>query len=216
MSIIKRVLPAREQVASLLRKNILTGAYRANQMLTLDEVAEMAQCSRTPVREAFQMLAAEDLIELSPNRGAFVKEITDRFIEDHYWIREFLETEAAARACRSRNRKTAIRLAVASGTAAVAANDLEAFNAANVEFHLAIWEASDSPKLKMFLAQLWNGLSLDTAISAEESIKLIQREHELLWQAIDNNDETGARAAIKHHLDHSLKNILRQIGNVTR
>ncbi len=209
----KRALPAREQVASLLRRNILTGSYHANQMLTLDEVAELANCSRTPVREAFQMLAGEDLIELSPNRGAYVKEITDSFIEDHYWIREFLETEAAVRACRSRNRKTGIRIAIETGAEAVRKSDLEAFNQANVDFHLAIWEAADSPKLKSFLAQLWNGLSLDTAISANESIKMIQREHEMLWQAIDNNDEAGAGAAIKHHLDHSLKNILSQIRN---
>ncbi len=213
MAAFKRVLPAREQVASLLRRNILTGYYHANQMLTLDEVAELANCSRTPVREAFQMLAAEDLIELSPHRGAYVKEITDRFIQDYYWIREFLEMEAGTRACRSRNRKTGIRMAVEAGARAVKQGDYEAFNQTNIDFHMAIWEAADSPKLKMFLTQLWNGLSLDTAISAEESIKVIQREHEMIWQAIDIGDEEGTRAAIKHHLDHSLKNILSQIRN---
>ena len=211
MRVNKRNMPAREQVASMLRSHILNGTFHANQMLTLDEVAEMASCSRTPVREAFQMLAAEDLIELSPNRGAYVKEITTAFLEDHYWIREFLEMEAAARACNSRNRKMPIRAAVEKGSRAVKAGDIELFNLANTEFHTAIWDAADSPKLKSFLAQLWNGLSLDTAISTEESMRVIQRDHETIWQAIDNEYEDGARAAIKHHLDSSLKIVLRMI-----
>lgn len=209
----KRILPAREYVAAMLRKRILTAEYHANQMLTLDEVAKDADCSRTPVREAFQMLAAEGLIELSPNRGALVKELTLAFIEDQFWMREFLETEATARACLSRTRKMPIRLAIESGRRAVEKKDVDAFNDANIAFHMAIWEAAESPKLKSFLSQLWNGLSLDMAISSEDYIAVIQSEHEVIWQAIDNSDEAGARMAIKHHLGHSLKNMMNSISN---
>lgn len=208
-----RALPAREHVASMLRKRILTGEYHSNQMLTLDEVARDAKCSRTPVREAFQMLSAEGLIELSPNRGALVKEITIAFVEDQYWIREFLETEAAARACLSRTRKLPIKTALKNGQKAIDNKDIEAFNDANIDFHIAIWEAAESPKLKSFLSQLWNGLSLDSAISSEEYIVIIQSEHEAIWQAINESNATAAVEAVKHHLSHSLKNIMKNITN---
>lgn len=209
----KRALPAREHVAAMLRKRILSAEYHANQMLTLDEVARDADCSRTPVREAFQMLAAEGLIELSPNRGALVKEITVRFVEDQYWIREFLEVEAAARACRSRTRKLPIKNAVKRGQKAVEERDVDAFNDSNIGFHIAIWEAAESPKLKSFLSQLWNGLSLDSAISSEDYIALIQTEHEAIWEAIDKSDEEAAAEAIRVHLSRSLKNMMKQITN---
>ncbi len=207
----KRAMTTGAQVASLIRKRILTGEYPANHILKLSTVAEDANCSKTPVRDAFMILAAEDLVEITPNRGTIVKELTRDIIEDHYWIREYLETEACARACRSLTRKTAIRLALEQGQRAMDAQDFDAFNEANIQFHYAIWNAAASPKLTLFLSQLWNGLALDSAITEAHSMSTIQSEHESIWNAIDLGDETWAKASLKHHLDRSLKTMLKQI-----
>jgi len=63
-----QMLPAREQVASILRSAILTDEIKKGHSLTLDSVSEMVGMSRTPVREAFQILASEGLLELRQNR----------------------------------------------------------------------------------------------------------------------------------------------------
>ena len=51
--------------------------------------------SRTPVREAFQKLELEGLIEIVPNRGAFVLQVTRQDIDDVYEIMKAMEALAA-------------------------------------------------------------------------------------------------------------------------
>lgn len=62
-----KVLPVREQVASILRKAILTGDLEEGRELTLDEIATQVGVSSMPVREAFQILANDGLIKLRHN-----------------------------------------------------------------------------------------------------------------------------------------------------
>ena len=89
-----QMLPAREQVASILRSSILSGGIQQGQSITLDSISEQVGMSRTPVREAFQILASEGLLELRQNRCAIVKGISIEAIKDHYEMRVLLETEA--------------------------------------------------------------------------------------------------------------------------
>lgn len=65
MSILKpiKLLPARERVASSLRKAIILKEFEQGHELMLDAVAKMLGVSVTPVREAFQILSrSEELV----------------------------------------------------------------------------------------------------------------------------------------------------------
>ena len=57
-----QVLPIRVRVTAILRKALLSGEYRPGEELSLTDVAAKLGVSRTPVREAFQSLAAEGLL----------------------------------------------------------------------------------------------------------------------------------------------------------
>ena len=67
-----QLLPAREQVASVLREAILKRELKEGEELTLEGMAEQLGVSSMPVREAFQILATDGLIKLRPNKGAIV------------------------------------------------------------------------------------------------------------------------------------------------
>ena len=73
-----KLLPAREQVASILRKAILSRELQEGQEITLEGIAELVGVSTTPVREAFQILARDGLIKLRPNKGAVVQGINEK------------------------------------------------------------------------------------------------------------------------------------------
>lgn len=60
----------------------------------------MVGVSSMPVREAFQILAADGLIKVRPNKGAVVLGIKEQTIREHYEIRALLESEAVAKASR--------------------------------------------------------------------------------------------------------------------
>lgn len=205
-----QMLPARDQVASILRSSILKGEISIGTSITLDSVGEQVGMSRTPVREAFHILAAEGLLELRQNRCAIVKGISEESIQDHYEIRILLETEAMRRACNNMNDQIlkAIQRVVQEGMRAERAGDIEAYNLANQAFHMTIWEAANSEKLKSFLSSLWNGLSLGKYVTAQEYAATSSLEHEKLLDLIIRKDYEGACQTMREHIIRSMNSTL--------
>lgn len=81
----------RYQVFCQIRQDILSGLYKEGEELTEAGLGVKYGVSRTPVREALRQLALAGLVELKPNRGAFVTGITPKDIIDIYAIRSHLE-----------------------------------------------------------------------------------------------------------------------------
>ena len=84
-----------EQVAASLKQDILSGKLKGGDPLREDRLKEEFGISRTPLREAFRILENEGLIEILPRRGAYVKRITRKDIEENFPVRAVLEGLAA-------------------------------------------------------------------------------------------------------------------------
>ncbi len=210
-----QMLPAREQVASILRSSILSGGISKGQSITLDSIGEQVGMSRTPVREAFQILANEGLIELRQNRCAIVKGISEEAIKDHYEMRVLLETEALRRACMSMNDETlkAIQKVNEQGKRAKESGDTEAYNIANQAFHMTIWEAANSDKLKSFLSLLWNGLSMNRLVTAQEYAGISLNDHNKIVEQLTKKDYEGACETMRQHIIYSMNSTLANYKN---
>ena len=210
-----QMLPAREQVASILRSSILSGGISKGQSITLDSIGEQVGMSRTPVREAFQILANEGLLELRQNRCAIVKDISIEAIKDHYEMRILLETEALRRACQHMNDETlkAIQTVNKQGQRAKEAGDTEAYNLANQAFHMTIWEAADSEKLKSFLSLLWNGLSMNHLVTAQEYAGISLADHNKIVEQLEKKDYEGACETMRQHIIYSMNSTLANYKN---
>ena len=85
----------RGRVYHKIRDNILSGVYKENEELKEVSIGEELGVSRTPVREAFRQLELEGLIQIIPNKGAYVTGITIKDVEDIYMMRSKLEGLAA-------------------------------------------------------------------------------------------------------------------------
>ena len=94
-----QLLPARERVAAALRKAIISKQISEGEVLTLENTAQELGVSITPVREAFQILARDGLIELKQSKGAVVLGINETTIREHYQVRAALESAACALCC---------------------------------------------------------------------------------------------------------------------
>ncbi len=81
----------RGRVFHKIREDILSGKYKENEELKEVAIGEELGVSRTPVREAFRQLELEGLIQIIPNKGAYVTGITVKDVEDIYMIRSKLE-----------------------------------------------------------------------------------------------------------------------------
>ena len=134
-----KLLSAKEQVAAVLRKAILSRDLVEGQEITLEGIASMVGVSSMPVREAFQILAADGLIKVRPNKGAVVLGINEQTIREHYEIRALLESEAVAKASRPGTDISRIAEVHYSAEKALAENNSAEYSDMNQAFHMEIW-----------------------------------------------------------------------------
>ncbi|WP_407170443.1 GntR family transcriptional regulator [Bradyrhizobium sp. ORS 111] len=82
-----------------LRDYVVEGNIPEGARVPERQLCEMLGISRTPLREALKVLAAEGLIELLPNRGARVRQLGQRDIEELFDVMAGLESLAGRLAC---------------------------------------------------------------------------------------------------------------------
>ena len=95
----------REKVFQKIRDDILKGRYKKGDELVECTIGGELGVSRTPVREAIRQLALEGLVQIIPNKGAFVTGISARDVMDMYQIRARLEGLCASMAAEHASRE---------------------------------------------------------------------------------------------------------------
>ena len=142
-----QLLPARERVAAALRKAIISKQISEGEVLTLENTAQELGVSITPVREAFQILARDGLIELKQSKGAVVLGINETTIREHYQVRAALESAACALCCENDADLEGIRNALKVAEESLKEGDSSNFADYNQSFHYEIWKASGNKKI---------------------------------------------------------------------
>lgn len=203
------IIPARVRITSILKKAILNGEYKSGDELSLTDMAKKLGVSRTPVREAFQALAADGLIELRMNKGAIVKPIDEKFIREHYEMRILLEGEAAARAAQKGMEVPELLTRLYHQQDNLDTISVREYEDLNLLVHTSIWKAADNQKLYGFLMSLWNGPSVGQYTSAREHFRQSTSEHIQILQDIRSGSLEAARRGMQQHIGRSMQNILR-------
>src|SRR5512137_2238156 len=84
-----------DQVYEFLSNSIIEGRIKPGEKLLENELCHQFGISRSPLRECFRILEAEGLINISPRKGAFVREFDRQDLEDVFPVRAVLEGLAA-------------------------------------------------------------------------------------------------------------------------
>lgn len=92
---IKQSEPIRDQIASLIRKEIIKGRLKPGQQIFEREISELLSISTTPIKEAIRVLVSEGLLSSFPRKGTFVSEFARQNMEQITLIRSALEGAAA-------------------------------------------------------------------------------------------------------------------------
>lgn len=192
-----------DEVAAVLREAILNGVLPPNSWLREAEVARELKVSRTPVRDAFRILASEGLLVINTNQGAMVSAMTSDDVLDLSVVRATLEGLAARLAARRGQQQCAKEFAklIPEIKQAGEDRDLTALSRLNFQFHVVVRDAAGNRYLERILAQLQNALrrfpdpTLELPGRVEESVN----EHVKLAEAITGgNAEEAARLASEH------------------
>ena len=185
-----KTLPIREKIAATLREAILSRKIPAGEVLTLESTAQELGVSITPVREAFQILARDGLLELKQNKRAVVVGVTKKTIQEHFQIRAALESEACVLCCKNKIDLKRIDQILKVSREVIEDKDYESYASLNQTFHMELWLAAGNNKLENMLSELWNGLSRGMKRSMYVNHLMIMKrlssvsEGEMKWNAM--------------------------------
>ena len=178
-------------------------------MLSLESVASQLNVSAMPVREAFQILARDGLIQLRKNKAAVVLGVTETYIKEHYQLRAILEG-AAARLCAAPETDISELEEIYQDSCKILENkDFSRYTDINREFHNEIWTAAGNGKMKNMISELWNGLSMGNMVSEEDYAKVSVKEHGEILEAIKAHDADLAEKLAHQHMINAYDNMVK-------
>ncbi len=130
-----------QSIYNYLKKSIVDGHFKVKQRINENEIAEVFQVSRTPVREAVTQLAAEGLVEIDPHRGVLVKDISLKEIKDILEVIRSLDSLAIELAADYIDEEEIEKLEKMNAKLKnyCQKKDIEKFMSLNFEFHKRIW-----------------------------------------------------------------------------
>lgn len=135
------------KVINDLRRAIIDGQYAPGQRLSEKKVSEDVGVSRNTLREAFQALSEQGLVERVPNRGVSVIAPNMSDIVDIFRMRRIIEPAVLTESDHLHPALATAASAVEEGQAGISAGDWQAVGTANMNYHLALMNLSDSPRL---------------------------------------------------------------------
>lgn len=143
------VLSLPQQVAEYIRHQIIHDVLKPGERIRERHIAETLNVSRTPLRDALQILAMERLVDLLPNRGASVVDPDERELGHMLTVYLDLEILAGRLAARFASEADLVGLEQfqAEMEFAYARGDRARYFAGNQGFHLSIIRASHNPIL---------------------------------------------------------------------
>jgi GntR family transcriptional regulator, trigonelline degradation regulator len=212
--------PLRREVLEALRLSIVNGRLAPGSRLIERELIAMMGVSRTVIREALRQLEAEGLVDVVPNRGAIVRELTVDEARDLYAIRALLEGLAARMFVEKAGADEIAELGreLKATAAAYRRRDPEETIAAKNKFFEVLFRGAKSETLATMLAALmariwrWRALGLShpqrSPGRSEQSIKGLQA----LYKAIVQRDADAAEKLARDEVMNAAEEIVRILG----
>ena len=151
-----------QEVAERLRQRIFAHELTPGDWIDEQKLAEQYGISRTPLREALKVLAAEGLVDLKPRRGCYVTEISRQDIDDIFPLMAMLEGRCAFIAVQLAKPEDIRDLKAIHEKLELAAKEsrIDAFFEANQEFHRRIQELTNNRWLLSVIQDLRKVLKL--------------------------------------------------------
>jgi DNA-binding GntR family transcriptional regulator len=209
-----------ETLAQHIAALVLDGEIAPGQKLDEQVLAQRFEVSRTPVREALRALASTGLIELKPNRGAFVSCVTPQQLEEMFTAMAELEAACARLSAMSMSpieRRELSRMHEHMAELA-RAGMIPEFVQANERFHSLIYSGAHNVILAEAATSLRRRLALYRRSQFRTAGRLARShaEHDEVVKAVVSGDPARAHAAMLHHVslvEASYEKLLATVSN---
>ena len=202
-----------EEVAELLRQRIFSGSNDKSggdmePGAWIDELklAQEYGISRTPLREAIKVLAAEGLVTMKMRRGAYVTEVNAKDLRDVFHLMAVLEADAAGTVASTATAAQLQELEALHLSLEKAAKDRKdhiRFFTINEAFHVKLLEVANNRWRDQMVADLRKVMKLNRAQSLLKAGRIEESlaEHAAIMAALKKRDAAAAAAAMRMHIE---------------
>ncbi len=196
-----------EEVAEQLRQRIFRRELEPGSWIDEMKIAEEFGISRTPLREALKVLAAEGLVTMKVRRGAYVTEMSEKDLRDVYHLLSLLESDAAGVVASRLQDSGLAQLKALHAELEAASQDRERFFAVNERFHLLLLELADNRWRSQMVEDLRKVMKLNrhNSLLKQGRIEDSLREHRAIMAALAAHDAVGATRAMQDHFAQGLE-----------
>ncbi|WP_337101164.1 GntR family transcriptional regulator [Paenibacillus sp. YIM B09110] len=205
-------MSAKERAFSQIQRWIIDGTLQPGEKLLDAELAETLGVSRTPIREAFQLLEVQGLVSTHPGKETKVTAIEKEDIFKMYSTMAALQSLAAEATAQTIAHEQIEQLRTINDEFANAIKNNQAYHAmeADEQFHNLIVELSDNPYIASFSASLQIHIRRFKYVFLKQSITATQasvEEHEAIILALDLKDSKHAEELMKQNFIRPMKEL---------
>jgi DNA-binding GntR family transcriptional regulator len=199
--------PLYEEVAERLRQRIFARELEPGSWIDEMRLAEEYGISRTPLREALKVLAAEGLVTMKVRRGAYVTEVNDKDLADVYHLLALMESDAAAEVAKRASPADLKELEQLHRDLTQAEGDREQFFAINERFHVRLLELADNRWRMQMVADLRKVMKLNRHNSLLKAGRVQDslHEHQALMDALVARNPDLAGQRMREHFANGLE-----------
>ena len=201
-----------EEVVSRLRDMLLEGEIPPGARVPERDLCAKLTISRTPLREALKVLAAEGLVLLLPNRGARAARLTGKDVQDLFEVCQGLEALAGELACEriSEQQLEEINAAHAAMARHCHDGDLVQYYRRNRQIHEAIVAAASNPVLSVLYESVTARIRRARYVTpmTPQRWALALQEHEAILNTLARRDSIGLAHILRAHLRHKRQEVI--------
>ncbi|MDB5752154.1 MAG: GntR family transcriptional regulator [Ramlibacter sp.] len=196
-----------QEVAELLRQRIFARQLEPGSWIDELKLAEEYGISRTPLREALKVLAAEGLVTMKVRRGAYVTEVSEQDLAEVYHLLALLESDAAAVVAQRASDAQLKELQGLHAELERAQDDRERFFALNERFHMRLLELAGNRWRNQMVADLRKVMKLNRHNSLLKSGRLQESllEHRAVIDALLRRDPDATMQRMQDHFRNGLE-----------
>ena len=196
-----------EEVAELLRQRIFKRELEPGSWIDEVKLAQEYGISRTPMREALKVLAAEGLVTMKVRRGAYVTEVSEQDLAEVYHLLSLLESDAAGVVAKKATEAQIKELQALHKELEGALKNRDKFFAINERFHMRLLEFAGNKWRNQMVADLRKVMKLNRHNSLLKSGRIEESlaEHRAVMEALAKRDVASATKRMQEHFRNGLE-----------
>jgi DNA-binding GntR family transcriptional regulator len=193
-----------ERVAERLRERILEHTLAPGSWIDEQALTAELGISRTPLREALKVLAAEGLVTMKLRRGAYVTEVSETDLSEVFHLLSLLESDAAASVALQASDAQLAELATLHQRLEATVADRDAFFGANERFHMRLLEIAGNRWRNQMVADLRRVMKLyrHHSLFKQGRLEASLKEHRRIMAALKARNAPLAQQLVQQHLAH--------------